>query len=307
MTAIAYITDREMFEYHRLNGSRTMNFWFFGNNKRLKSFQQGDIVFFWVKGTERRGSKEKGIQGYGRLSKVQMMGIKQMWNAYHCENGCATQADFQEAVLKSSKEKEQPSKINSFYLTDVYFFQSPVYLSEIGIHVPNKVEGFIYLEKEDPQAIAKILAKAKQSGMDMWSLIMNEEKIQENFIEFEQIRYTLTSIIKRANFNLSGWDIRKARKLLKNYQLQEPELQIMKSAKEGYIYQNGIVTFVLPLFSNDLFDEKNQMILGHAFMIKHLFQEEIQCQQVVRFKLIGSSASVELERWINKELNDNLE
>jgi len=67
MSAIAYITNQEMIEFHRLNGNKTINFWRLGNTKKISFFKKGDLLFFLSKGTEK--GKEKGIVGYGVFQK----------------------------------------------------------------------------------------------------------------------------------------------------------------------------------------------------------------------------------------------
>ena len=60
MSAIAYITNQEMIEFHRLNGNKTINFWRLGNTKKISFFKKGDLLFFLSKGTEK--GKEKALE-----------------------------------------------------------------------------------------------------------------------------------------------------------------------------------------------------------------------------------------------------
>ncbi len=57
MGSIAYITDKNMMEYHRLHGNSVINFWK-PSIKSITDFKKGDMLFFLTKGTE-RGKKEK--------------------------------------------------------------------------------------------------------------------------------------------------------------------------------------------------------------------------------------------------------
>ena len=97
-----------------------------------------------------------------------------MWNVYGTENGYASEEELYDAIVKVSKNKKMPKLMNCLYLTDVVFFQAPIYLSEIGVEISNKVESYIYLDKEDPQATSKVLNKAKETGVDMWMAAMSE-------------------------------------------------------------------------------------------------------------------------------------
>ena len=180
MASIAYITDRNMIEFHRLNGNRTMNFWRPSNSKKFTDFKPGDLLFFLAKGSERGRHREKGIAGYGRFQKAHTLSFRQMWNVYGTENGYASEEELYDAIVKVSKNKKMPKLMNCLYLTDVVFFQAPIYLSEIGVEISNKVESYIYLDKEDPQATSKVLNKAKETGVDMWMAAMSET-LGQNF------------------------------------------------------------------------------------------------------------------------------
>lgn len=78
------------------------------------------------------------------------------------------------------------------------FFQAPIYLSEIGVAISNKVESYIYLDKEDPQATSMVLNKAKETGVDMWMAAMSETLSQNFDLEEEQIKHQLSQIIEKA-------------------------------------------------------------------------------------------------------------
>ena len=198
MASIAYITDRNMIEFHRLNGNRTMNFWRPSNSKKFTDFKPGDLLFFLAKGSERGRHREKGIVGYGRFQKAHTLSFRQMWNVYGTENGYASEDELYDAIVKVSKNKKMPKLMNCLYLTDVVFFQAPIYLSEIGVAISNKVESYIYLDKEDPQATSKVLNKAKETGVDMWMAAMSETLSQNFDLEEEQIKHQLSQIIERA-------------------------------------------------------------------------------------------------------------
>ena len=54
MGSIAYITDKNMMEYHRLHGNSVINFWK-PSIKSITDFKKGDMLFFLTKGTEKKG------------------------------------------------------------------------------------------------------------------------------------------------------------------------------------------------------------------------------------------------------------
>ena len=59
MASIAYITDKKMIEYHRLNGNHSINFWKPSNTKKISDFHNGDLLFFLAKGTEKGKNKDR--------------------------------------------------------------------------------------------------------------------------------------------------------------------------------------------------------------------------------------------------------
>ena len=102
MASIVYITDRNMIEYHRLNGNQTMNFWRPSSSRKMSDFKPGDLLFFLAKGTERGITREKGIVGYGRYQQNNLLSVKQMWNTFTTENGYEKEQDFYDCCCGSN-------------------------------------------------------------------------------------------------------------------------------------------------------------------------------------------------------------
>lgn len=131
MGSIAYITDKNMMEYHRLHGNSVINFWK-PSIKSITDFKKGDMLFFLTKGTERGKKREKGILGYGHLRKQQNMGFTQMWNVYKTLSGYPDKESLKQAICKITKQEEVPELLSCMELENVIYFQYPIYLSEIG-------------------------------------------------------------------------------------------------------------------------------------------------------------------------------
>ena len=210
MSAIAYITDSKMLELHRLNNHKTMNFWRLSNNINFSDFNVGDLVFFLSKDKEHKNGKEKGIVGFGRMSKISLASVKSMWDKYGVLNGYRSLVEFKEAIIKVSKDKKLPKKISGFYLENVTFFQ-PIYLSECGMKISSNVESYVYLKPEE--VVVKLLEYAKSSD-DLWSSFTNNSES----IEAEQILYALFSAHKQIkDVKRTEKDYKKAQKTLKKY------------------------------------------------------------------------------------------
>ncbi len=183
MASIAYITDQKMIDFHRVNGNQTMNFWRPSSVKRFSHFDVGDYLFFLAKGTEHRRTKEKGIIGYGKFSFAKPLSLRQMWTQYGTLNGYSSKKELTEAILKVSKNKSIPKTMHCLYLTDIIFFQAPVYLSEVGVTVSSSLESYIYLDRVGVEATVKILKKAQEVGVDVWQAAMDQTINKDVFKE----------------------------------------------------------------------------------------------------------------------------
>ena len=64
MASIAYVSDQNMLDFHRINGSQEIVFWRL-STKKFSSFMPGDLLFFLSKAPETIKNNEKGIVGYG--------------------------------------------------------------------------------------------------------------------------------------------------------------------------------------------------------------------------------------------------
>ena len=222
MAAIAYITDSKMLELHRLNRHKTINFWRISTNTNFSDFMEGDLVFFLSKDKEHRQGNEKGIVGFGRLAFFTAGSIKTMWDRYGVNNGYRTLEEFKEAILRVSKDKKLPKKISGFYLENVTFFQ-PIYLSECGMQISDRVESYVYLKDED--VVVKLLTLAKDAG-DIWS----SDNLKA--IRSEELLYALFRTHRKIG-DIAATDktARKAKKFLQQY----------TENKEGFRFIQGSI------------------------------------------------------------------
>ncbi len=196
MSSIAYITNHEMIEYHRLHGSSEIVFWRFSWQRKFQNFNHGDYLFFLTKGTEKGKQKEKGIVGYARYSGDTSGSVKSIWKKYESKCGYGSQQQFIRAIMKYHKQHTLPDKIYCLLLEQVIFFQSPIYLSELDHQVSKRVESYIYLDQEDSELSWKIMKKGMEIGIDLWSTFVErrDEVIQNDadIISIQQLhdRYT---------------------------------------------------------------------------------------------------------------------
>ncbi len=283
MSAIAYVTDSKMLELHRLNRHKTMNFWRLSTNISFSAFHEDDLVFFLSKDKEHRWKDEKGIVGFGRLKTMSVASIKTMWERYGIYNGYQSLEDFKQAILKVAKDRKLPKKISGFYLENVTFFQ-PVYLSECGIDLSNKVESYIYLK--DPDVVMKLLALAKHSG-DLWTGTSEDQEA----ISEEEKRYVLFKIHEEIKDIEQDEKTRKrANKALKKYMEEHPNFRpLYDSGNELYHINNDLIEIV---FYHDRYSEM-KTLAGQAFLYRKRFRDYFPDRYALLFHCSDEDRTVE--------------
>ena len=170
MSSIAYLSDQNMLDYHRVHGNQEIVFWRL-SKKKFKDFQVGDLLFFLAKGSENARNNEKGIVGYGCFQGERQMTVDHLWKKYEGMTGYNSKEALEAAIKKTLKSEEMPETIGCLFLKDVIFFQGPVYLSEIGITLPHNLESFTYLDSHEGHVTLELLQKIKEriAQMDHWT------------------------------------------------------------------------------------------------------------------------------------------
>ncbi|TFG81213.1 MAG: hypothetical protein E4G74_04530, partial [Erysipelotrichales bacterium] len=175
-----------------------------------------------------------------------------MCNRFGTLNGYATSKEFKEAILRVSKTKTLSPSFHCLTLCDVVFFQSPVYLSEIGISISASVESYIYLDREDPRATVKILNKANEIGIDAWTAIVSSHAPNATVFDDDLIRQTLRGILAEY---AGGFDTQRehgrAINILKQHQKNHLEMEFADARKSELLgFGNESITVVMPFISN---------------------------------------------------------
>ncbi len=307
MSSIAYVTDKHMIEFHRLNGNQTMNFWRPSSQKKFVDFFEGDLLFFLAKGSERGRKREKGIVGYGKFKKSYTCSFKQMWKEYGTLNGFATQDELYDAIIKVSKDKKMPKQMNCLFLEEVVFFQSPIYLSEVGVQISNKIESFIYLDKEDPQATSKLLNKAKESGIDMWMAALNNTSENEETLEEDEIKHQFSLVYQKINDDFyTDTELKKAKKLAKT-KCENSSFEYIKGSKTDCIqYKENSITIAIPfIYKPKELNRKLQFLLGRIVSYQMRIKTMSDYNFNLHFEILSEQDlpvdAVELIEAINKK------
>ena len=290
MASIAYVTDSNMLELHRLNNHKSMNFWRLSSKINFKNFSSGDFVFFLSKDKDQQRNKEKGIVGYGKLDDIHLKSFNSMWRCFGIENGYNTKEEFKEAITRVSRDGNIPNPISSLYLKEVSFFQNPIYLSDCGMNISNNIESFIYLD--DYNVTLQILKYAKESP-DLWfSLGQQESYIDKHLVEFSlNVSQELVGDIK-----LSDSKVKKGYKDLKDFVIINPEYRFIKESKLSlYKYSDGRLSILL--YTDKDIDDR--LVLGQALLLKSNFKKIYKDDINIVFKIFGRRS--DLEEIINKE------
>ena len=264
MSSIAYVTDYTMLENLRLNEKKTMNFWRLSTKTNFTDFSEGDLLFFLSKNKDHLSlKKEKGIIGFGRVASMHIGSVKAMWDKYKELNGFNTYTDFKEAIVKISKDHLLPTKITSFYLEDVCFFQNPLYLSEFGLSISKNIESYVYLKND----VVLNLLVAGKNNMDLWT--------SDVFFEYRIDREILAIKINDAHKKIKDLEVsdskrRNTHKLMqKLIQEHQGYRMVIGSYCDIYSVNNNVINFVF-------YKDKNtdiKCLLGKAILYRYYLKD----------------------------------
>ena len=305
MAAIAYITDKNMIDFHRLNGNHTINFWKPSTSKKISNLKQGDLLFFLAKGTERGKQKEKGLMGYGKFQKSYTMSFQAMWSKYEIQNGYATRDGLEEAICKVTKNHRLPNMLNCLQLEEIVFFQYPIYLSEIGMQVSNKLESYLYIDKEDLYNTDRILKIANQFGVDVWSKVFEQEHTH-NFKKDAQIQiiHNIYEVIK-SNYYSTYEEARLAH-FIQDYQKHHTNTQAIRNSKTEFIeIREDRLWICLPcLINTSEIQKKLQYIIGHYMLYSSYIKNSGYEKEIQPFIIFDKEIDEELKRHLhNLQIN----
>ncbi len=292
MSAIAYITDPKLLELHRIDRNRTINFWRLSSSNSFSDFTKGDLLFFLSKSKNHARNKEKGIVGYGVCDGFVTCSLNTMWQKHGSLNGYQSKKDFKAAICRVAKDHKLPSKISSIYLKEVTFFQSPIYLSDCGMKISNRVESYIYLDPKGKVAF-RVLEQAK-GHEDLWS-----DYDDEAIIEKAQIRSALYAAYDMIGLHDEFNKPKRALAELKKYiAANDGFAPIKDSCFEGYkIFENNLIIVFAPLNLNDKLNT-NRLMIGQAAYYRMLLFDHYPYDLNVIFRT--TNHDVELENYMNQ-------
>lgn len=300
MSSIAYATDQKMIEYHRLCGSRNINFWRLSARTGFSDFHKGDLLFFYARGL--RG-KKKGLVGYAHFDSMHMLNLKQMWNRYGTLNGYDNLQDMQRTIEKASRDHKVPEKMTGLYLTDVVFFLEPVYPKDIGITINDKLESFTYLDQDDPSVTVRILQEAEKIGIDVWSSSQSRER--ETIFRKDELRQQMAFIHSEIlDPSLTRSEESKARSLAKRCLEEQKDFELIRGSHTDLIRIDEKKMIVALPFVSQAKDHSERLLefLGRVTYYRLRISAEKLRIPKTEFRILEEEAHPELESFL-EELN----
>ena len=279
MSSIAYVSDESMIAYHRLQGSRSLNFWRLTTRNTFTDFDKGDLLFFYCK---EQGYKNKAFVGYGHYERNESLTLNQMWKRYEKENGFDTKEDLKNQIEQLSRNHEVPKKMNCLYLTDIVFFEQPVFPSDVGLKISPKLESYTYLDQNDSNATVRILRKAEEFGIDRWSTL--DYKRSENIFKKDEVRHNLayiSTLIKEDEITKA--ESKRAFSLLKKA-MNEGYEQI-RNSNDSFLFDGTTLTIRIPFAPNKKdYGERYQLVAGRIVMYM-IHIRSTQCVKTLKFDI----------------------
>ena len=242
MSSIAYVTDEEMLEYHRLCRNRTILFWRLASRRKIADFRKGDLLFFFAKPARTR---KKALIGYAHYDSTKRLSLKQMWEKYGKETGYDSMQRLHDAIDRAAKG-EIPSVMRCLYLTDVVFFLSPIYPEEVGLSIQNNLESYTYLDRNDPRITVKILQTAAEHGIDLWSA--DASRTPDEIFHNDETRHQLAVIHSDMGKEAGSEQERhRAHRLAEQQIAQESWEMIRGSQTDCLKMEENQITIAIPL------------------------------------------------------------
>ena len=248
MSSIAYVTDQEMIEFHRLCGNSDVNFWRLSARAGFSDFKRGDLLFFYAYGQTKR---KKGFVGYAHFEGTSRLTLDQMWKRYGTRNGYADRERLKEAIQLAARDGNVPETMNCLHLSDCVYFSSPVYPEDVGISINEKLESYTYLDKQDPSVTVRILRKAETIGIDNWSRSQNFEP--DTIFMLDEVRQVLALIARELGKETVTPSERKRIRRQMNAMLEEGYERIRNSDSDLFKMDEDTVRIAFPFAaqSND--------------------------------------------------------
>ena len=274
MASIAYVSDQNMLDFHRINGSQEIVFWRL-STKKFSSFMPGDLLFFLSKAPETIKNNEKGIVGYGCYVDNREMTIENLWKKYGDKTGYSSKENLINAIQRTNKSDKLPEKISCLFLKDVIFFQGPVYLTELGINIPKNLESFTYLDAQEGHVTLELLQKVKEIGLDYWSAAMSGKIVDLDSFNREVLKYQIATVYESMNITT----IQKSQVFQKHcFNMYKNENPVWVNRDQNSFIVYGEPNILYYVYNSSMRDSKENFIklLGQIIYIKNCLKQTVE-------------------------------
>ncbi len=208
-----------------------------------------------------------------------------MWKKYGTLNGYHTKNKCAEAIVKVSKNHKIPERLTCVELTEVAFFNSPVYLSELNARLSNKLESYTYIDRGDQCLSEKIILKAAEFGVDLWTSKLSEEEFKQKLTK-DAFRLSSCHVYEQLSMDESKY----VKQLMRQYNEQNNGEFIIGSQSDS-IEWSDTPTINIPVLAGDI--RKLQLYLGHAGAFRQLLTKINPDYQHTTFCFLSSVVNEE--------------
>lgn len=301
MSSIAYVTDESMLEYHRLCRNRAILFWRLSSKRKFTDFRKGDLLFFFARP---RTGRKKGLIGYAHFDSIVRLSLKQMWSQYGQFTGYDEERLLREAIEKASKGTV-PRQMSCLYLTDVVFFLSPIYPEEVGLEIPSNLESYCYLDRSDPGITVKILKKAEERGLDLWSAAnsVSPEVIFSN----DEVRHQLAVIHKRIGREDGSEKERAKIHKYARMQCEKPGWEMIRGSRTDCLkIERDYIVIGIPYTSQANDRDLRMRELAGRMLIYRLLAHKAEMRKEIIFEVIGDNIPREIQELTEQFNNEQI-
>ncbi len=273
MSSIAYLTNNEILDFHRICGNTKINFWLNQTTVNIKDFKEGDFIFFIGKNKKTNRGKEKGIIAYAKLVNKEHVEAINLWSQYGQLNGYNDQKQLDKAFRKHKIEPNQ--ELVCFNLKDLIFFIEPIYLSDFDVEIPIKTSRYFYLNNKKENIVNQIIRKAQNNGLDLWNSILYNEQNDET-IELNEVEAMLNEFLNDySHYECSQYDKQKIVNIIKSYYKNHDDYNYLKNSNLVlYKYYQANLDVILPMMTAKKKDNRYKIVIGYAYLLKKYMEDK---------------------------------
>ena len=297
MSSIAYVTDEEMLEYHRLCRNRTILFWRLSSKRKIADFLPGDLLFFFARPHR---SRKKALIGYAHYDSTKRLSLNQMWAQYGESTGYSSKQKLVDAMKKAAKG-DIPKSMRCLLLKDVVFFLAPIYPEEVGLNIQNKLESYTYLDRDDPKVTLRILKVAEDHGIDLWS--QDSSRTPDEIFHGDEIRHKMAVIANElGEFSGSTNEKTRINKVLEE-KLKERKWEMIRgSTTDCMKVLKDTITIGLPyIYQTNDFNVRTNELFGKITLYR-LLGKKYHVDRRFQFELLSDKSVSEMKELV-EELN----